>query len=344
MNHELDQTLSQAYELIEADKLDEAQNLLKPLLDTHKDDPDLWWLYAHAVTDKTTAKHALQQVLRIDPAYQSAAVLIQRLEGLSASPEASPDQAASSTMPEPDFLPDLPEVMPAEWEAASKTSEFDFISDEIAEVGIEGLEDEDDFESMLDDDAGRAGRPRPAFRRRALLTMSLLGILVFIGIIAIALLTSQSPAEQLAPPQSADNDLTPADQQATVTLESPSVSAEGRTGEVSDYANYYEALKSLAVKENGIATTNTALGNTLVAQICTLPGPEMRQALPQAMDALAGAAEDALPSADAVGVDLLDCSDGDRKLLFIGVQLSDALAYARGEITAAEFSARWKPL
>ena len=249
MNHELDQTLSQAYELIEADKLDEARNLLKPLLDIHTDDPDLWWLYAHAVTDKTTAKHALRQVLRIDPAYQSAAVLIQKLENLPASAQTSSGMTASFTMSEPDFLPDLPEAIPAEWES-SETSEFDLTSDEIAEVNIEGLEDEDDFESMLNDDADRAGGSHPAFGRQALLTMSLLGVLVFVGIIAAALLTSQPPAEQPASSQSADNDLTPADQQATVTLESPSVSAEGGVGEVSDYANYYEALKSLAVKEN----------------------------------------------------------------------------------------------
>ncbi|MEM6527054.1 MAG: hypothetical protein AAF653_02100 [Chloroflexota bacterium] len=61
-----DRVLTQAYELIEANQIDEARDLLQPLLDEHPDDPDVWWVYAHAVTDRAEARRALEKVKSLD--------------------------------------------------------------------------------------------------------------------------------------------------------------------------------------------------------------------------------------------------------------------------------------
>jgi thioredoxin-like negative regulator of GroEL len=74
------EALEQAYELIEADKLAEAEAILKPILGREPDNVDAWWLYAHAVTDPETARMALNQVLNLDNNYEGAQELLQQLD------------------------------------------------------------------------------------------------------------------------------------------------------------------------------------------------------------------------------------------------------------------------
>lgn len=321
MDQQLDQMLSQAFDLIEADKLEDARQLLTPLLDTHSDDPDLWWLYAHAVTDADSARHALQQVLRIDPGYQSAAVLIEKLNTRTAI---TPESAAATPsvgwdIPEPDSLPDLPN----EWGDRLQDDERAYAGSRDTMADAQDVYEDDDFESMLDDDAGRSAYAKPGRQRRgALMIMAVLGVVLVAVIVLAALLTSQPSA--------------PTPIQVASTLPSDS-GAE-------DFTQYYEALQDFNVKANGVGTTATSLGNTLVAQICTARGAEMRQILPQIMDIMASLAQTDIPDVDAIATHLLACEEPEQTLLFIGVPLNDALAYAKGDISSSDFSARWKPL
>ena len=64
--------LQRAYELIEADELEQAQTLLAPLLETDDKNPALWWVYSHALRDKSIGQLALDRVLELDPSYPGA--------------------------------------------------------------------------------------------------------------------------------------------------------------------------------------------------------------------------------------------------------------------------------
>lgn len=80
MSSSLNNLLSQAYGFIEADQLDEAVTLLKPILADNPNNPDAWWLYAHAVENVDDARAALQTVLNLNPNYPEAQRLLDMLD------------------------------------------------------------------------------------------------------------------------------------------------------------------------------------------------------------------------------------------------------------------------
>ena len=81
MTDSLDAALSQAFELIEANRHDEARVLLEPLLDEYPDDTELWWVYAHAVEDPDEAKTALQKIIELDDRFEGAQTLLAEIDG-----------------------------------------------------------------------------------------------------------------------------------------------------------------------------------------------------------------------------------------------------------------------
>jgi hypothetical protein len=104
--------LEQAYALIEADRLDEAENLLRPVLAQDPDNVDAWWLYVHAVKDVETARMALNTVLKLDPSYPGAQDLLTTLESrFPVAPVASTEATnlGIKRLAPPTSLPDLPE-------------------------------------------------------------------------------------------------------------------------------------------------------------------------------------------------------------------------------------------
>jgi cytoskeletal protein RodZ len=163
MSEQTQKALSEAFDLIEADKLDEARAILVPMLTTHRDNPDVWWLYAHAVADADTARMALYNVMRLDPNYPGASELLDQLEKQVASPHDRVTAAES----EPAFLADIPATLP----------------------DLPDLEDEKEFEDV-DLDLEETPEAEPASRSRLLL-LAVLGILAVLVIVAIALLTSR---------------------------------------------------------------------------------------------------------------------------------------------------------
>ena len=80
MSDSIQATLASAFEMIEQGHPDRAVTLLQPLLTRAADNPDVWWVYAHAVTDPQVAHAALTRVLRLEPGYPEAVSLLRRLE------------------------------------------------------------------------------------------------------------------------------------------------------------------------------------------------------------------------------------------------------------------------
>ena len=74
------QLLAQAHAYIEAGNLEDAENLIRSLLEQEPDNTDAWWLLAHSVRDSDAARDALFQVLRLDPNDQQARSLLSALD------------------------------------------------------------------------------------------------------------------------------------------------------------------------------------------------------------------------------------------------------------------------
>ena len=74
------QILAQAHAYIEVGNLEDAENLIRSLLEQDPDNTDAWWLLAHSVRDDRSAREALGQVLRLDPNDQQARSLLAALD------------------------------------------------------------------------------------------------------------------------------------------------------------------------------------------------------------------------------------------------------------------------
>ncbi|MFZ4814986.1 MAG: hypothetical protein ACOYL5_10665 [Phototrophicaceae bacterium] len=94
MSELLETTLSKAYELIEANRIDEAHDLLEPLLEGYPNESELWWMYAYAVDDPEKAVSALQRVVALDPTNNEAKALLDQ-----ATAEVTPIAQSSGIKP-----------------------------------------------------------------------------------------------------------------------------------------------------------------------------------------------------------------------------------------------------
>lgn len=386
MSEQTQQALSEAFDLIEADKLAEARTILTPMLTTHRDNPDVWWLYAHAVADADTARMALYNVMRLDPNYPNAPQLLEQLEKQADAPR----DRVMVAQTEQAFLTDIPPTLP------------DLPDD-----------DEREFED-IDLDLEEKPVSESASRSRLLL-LAVLGILAVLIIVAIAVITSQprgpaiptptsevisgvpsatplavlpaitdeptpelevtpeitatatlevteevtaevsptvSPTEtEVAASLTAESDATveateqsvPAEPSPTTTTanEAPEATAAAETSPADTFEVFSQALSDYTLAADEIGTEQTELGNTLVANVCTDAGLELRSTLPAVMDVIAQ--QPITMPVDAVGVRLTDCGDS-TTLRLIVVPFADAQSYAAGDLSEEEFQARWKSL
>ena len=141
--------LQQAYDLVESGQTEDARRLVESVLDAEQNNPDAWWIYAHAVDDPVLARQALDEVTALDPDYPGATELASVLDAqypdaaeaarsappilsvLAASavaasavfvPDAEPESATASILPgdtrpigdeaEPSFVSEVPPVTP----------------------------------------------------------------------------------------------------------------------------------------------------------------------------------------------------------------------------------------
>ncbi len=343
MNDDTNQVLTRAYDLIESDQLDEAKALLEPVVNQEKDNADAWWLYAHAVTDTIVARAALQNVLRIDPAYPDAADLLKTLDEAFAPSPLRPIARIETQRP-PELPPTLPEKVAEGWE----------------------------FEAAGD-------KPARRFPRQLAILIPIVVIVIVVGLLAI--LNSSNPAQISIPtetpltlagvPTLSAEDFTPlpvdtlvsssATEEATFIAPTsstpentlvpahtstpvPTVRQQESTASVSigdPYQVVYDALVSFTLPRNGVELTNTSLGSTLLVSICTIAGPEMRAVLPQAMTALANASKSLTSDVEAIGARMLNCGNN-TPLLVIVVAREDAVAYTNDQLTDEEFQALWR--
>jgi len=318
MSVQREQALSKAFELIEADQLQEARTILKPILDTDKDNPDVWWLYAHAVTDPEAAHLALTNVRRLAPDYLNVSELLDALE-TRASAHLSGSASADG---EPSFLPPVPSTLPGLLgaKAASEDDEPDF------------LDEEPDI---------------PIFRRPVFLLI--LGSIIFVVIAVFVILRPPSEQENISvTPLITSQEISTNLPTVEFVATSPSdVTQQSTTLEpatsVGDLSGLYDALAPFDVPEDGISISQTNLGNTLVASVCTEAGRKLRDTLPEVIKTFAEQANDLSGEIQALGTRMVDCATN-TTLLVIGVSINDAQAYAGGDLSDEVFQSRWQPI
>jgi hypothetical protein len=308
MTDQLQGTLASAYELIEADRLDEARLMLKPILAENIDNADAWWLYAHAVDDPETARTALNNVLRIDPDYPGAAALMSTLE--DSYPVGAPVTAAETD----------PFATPA-------PASFD-LADDL------DLEPELDLEDTADNMA--PVQAEPANRRPNWLLILILLVLI---VVIIVLLLPRGGNEQAALTPTADSVPT-VDTQGQVA---PTIEVVVSPEEAAAAAVIEAALANDAVLPGSARVESTPLGPTMLVSVCTTAGDEMRAALDTSMRDLAGTATQMGGVAEAVGVRLIDCAT-EMTLRVIGVPASAAAQFAADEIDLQTYQGGWRAL
>ncbi|MEL7233561.1 MAG: hypothetical protein AAGK74_03630, partial [Chloroflexota bacterium] len=119
-----DTVLTKAYELIEANQIDEAREMVQPLLDDHPDDPDVWWVYAHSVTDPAEAQRALERVRALDAgAYPEVDGLLNELK---LDEPAKPGGIRRLQPPPPPTIPTETDSFDDDFEGDDFDDELDF--------------------------------------------------------------------------------------------------------------------------------------------------------------------------------------------------------------------------
>jgi hypothetical protein len=331
MSEGLERVLQESYDLIEAGKLDEARLLLKPALETEKDNADLWWLYAHAVSDVDTARLALNNVLRIDKDYPEARNLLRKLDEQASTPN------------QIDFA-DEPAFVPPMGNAQGTTP------------ATEKLHDDSERESSHPVSTPFYARPGcylPAF---GLLLIATLLVVIFrpFATNAPSLLT---PTAEDIQGQSSALGVTPSDESVVVetpsaefiadpTLEimstdlvtspEPSLSVEAeadltQTLQATLTESYQLSESSVSIAENGILSVG----------ICTFPGIALRSTLSDVMNSLSQYfSSSSSDQVSAVNVSLYECNSN-TLLRTMTANIENMILFASGEMNEQEFTASW---
>jgi tetratricopeptide (TPR) repeat protein len=324
MSDVTEQALMRAYELIEEEKLTEAEALLKPILEQEPDNADAWWLYAHAVSDPETARDALNQVLKLDGSYEGAQELLVQLNDHYAGPPAAVTQQRTPVVP-PSTLPSLPDD--------DDVDSPDFLAD--MEEAKEATSAFDDDFSL--DDIEEAGPAAPAPGRSFPLVPVVIGLILILLVVVLLLAnpfgTTPPATQQVAVPS-----------ETAITVVTPTpltdTTEEATAAVIPSDSTVAQALSAFELVEGTVTISNTSLGRTQLAGICTSTDA-MRDALADAMESLAAVSGSVGADVEAIGVTLIDCENGNNPLRVIAVPVADAAAYSAGDITAEDFRARW---
>jgi hypothetical protein len=314
-----EEALEQAYELIEAGKLAEAEALLKPVLEYAPDSADAWWLYAHSVQDPVTARMALNKVLSLDSAYEGAQDLLDRLD----------DTHAAQRAPSNSLLDDDSDVF-------DDFDEFSDIDDQDALIGPE-----DDFifdEDVLPRDTG--DRVQSGGRRRLMLLIPIL-LLILVIVLAVVLFNPFGSSTAPATPATAGVlETSPTAEEAATADGSETVMLDPVTDEISTAVT--AALSDFSLADGSIGARDTGLGNTLVAGICS--NADLRTTLDGAMNAIATVAETLGSDIEALGVALVDCENASTVLRAVAVPTDAAVAFGSGALDQRDYQAQWRPV
>lgn len=341
MSVAVDQALSQAYEYIEAGRPEDAEALLQPLLMSERNNPDFWWVYAHAVTDAETAREALRSVLKINSAYPDAAKLMAELE--EAYPRIPLKPIKPISLPSSDYA-DL-------FSASSSNNEPSFLRDTPSppsfshELLPDVNDDDPDFDTLeIDDNVDvDARRSTPL-----VIGLTVIGVIIILGFLALTFLNAPKPEVAVNPtvmqaPTVSITVIAPTDIAPIEPTEVPVIESRPPVALIEAQNSLRATLTNLTFPPNELIKVEpTNLGRTWVVEVCGSAGPERRSTLVEVMEAAASKSVDLAGEIDAIGVRIINCERNDI-LITVASSMNDAAAFASGGINSESYQALWRP-
>jgi len=374
MSDPRDQSLARAYELIEMDRLDEARLILEPLLQEDQDNPDVWWLYAHAVDDPAEARRALERVQQLSPDYPGATELQQQIDA-ELEPESEP---VATTAPDDDldfddddFDLDDDEDVPSEARRSrlrplllvalliilivlllfllnpfgggdepepTQVAQTDPTPTQEVMAPVEEItpEIDEDMSDAEDFEPGAEVTEEP-------------DVLDFEeieepGDSDEAEDITETPLDSEPTEESDSSDETPTD---VATEEAADVEAEANDASVAsaDFNALVVALQGdVELFSDTTEIIQTAeFGPTLIVAVCSEAGDQLRESITQVM-LTAGTESERLPeSVEGVGVRLINCEDGS-SINTLAVSVSAAKSFAEGTIDQDNYRSQWRAI
>mgnify|MGYP006274747711 CR=1 FL=1 len=340
-----EQVLDEAFQLIEAEQYARARELIQPLLDAEPENPDVWWVYAHAVEDAQEGQAALDRVAALQSDYPG----LEELRTPAAPQPARPLKKLS---------PKSPTQATTEAEQAPTAGSAQ---------------------------AGAAASERRGGTSRILLVAVLILVVVAGVLLVLSNQSEQTPpptdvvqnptattdaAEKEAngdqeeteeptateepteePTATEEPTEEPTATDATVVAEAtseveatddPEATQEAAdTGP--DYSDLIASLDDFDILPEPVNTETTALGNTLLVSACGVAGPAINNTVRGVLDVITTQLDGLPDDVLAVGVRIVDC-DQDSTIRTIAVSRADAQAYADGDLSDGDFLRAWRPV
>ncbi|GIK63453.1 MAG: hypothetical protein BroJett018_12470 [Chloroflexota bacterium] len=339
MADNLQKQLERIYALIQREQTDEAMQLLRPLLDEHGDNADVWWLMANAVDDPRQARRALINVLKINPRHGRARSLLDKLN--ESFPPRDDELMLMMELPEAEDRFAVPTVESDEGEI-----NFDDPFAEGAEDSISFDDDEDPFAELLEEGGkkgkkGKKARVAGEKRRRSPLRTLLL-LLVIVLLAAVGLFAAMGGGE-------GDKGETDAAAITAVTVDQI---------ELQDILSATSTSVTNSTSPNfgpnsGAVYADTSIGRTLFVQgcVCTTsdcqgPGPDdlaslVFEGINLAASRISNAPESIRNQIQAVGVNITSCVAGSTDTLYRAFVDLVTVNEFTGSGDRAAFQARW---
>lgn len=314
--------LIRAYDLIEADELDKARNLLDSYLENDRDNPDAWWLYAHAVTEPMEAQNALRNILRLDPDYPGAReLLVESEDMLTPKTNTAIPRLASRPVPIED---------------GERVPDF-----------LDQLDIDDDFDSYDDDfdtaDVAEASEAPRSRRMLFILAPILIAVIVLAVVVVLVNSFNQDRVVSTATPSSLAGVTSAVTPPASSSTSDAFIDSTQETA-AQGFDAIANALSGYTLTENGVGVEQTSVGNTLIASICNDPASGLVATTLSTLDIVAQQSGGLTSQVDFVGVRIVDCERDNLPLRTVVVNIADAQAFADGEINPSELRTRLQPL
>ncbi|MBI5930839.1 MAG: tetratricopeptide repeat protein [Chloroflexi bacterium] len=339
MADDLQKQLERVYALIQREQSDDALQILRPLLEEHNDNADVWWLMANAVDDPRQARRALVNVLKINPRHSRARNLLEKLN------ESYPPRDDELMM-----MMELPEADDRFVVSQSESDEDEInFDDPFAEDGDDSAgfdDDEDPFAELLEEEGkkGKKGKKAKASgsekrKRSPLRTLLLLLVLVLVAVVALVILMGGKE----------DKGVEDAAAIAPVTVDQI---------ELQDILAATSSSVSASTSPNfgpnsGAVYADTSVGRTLFVQGCVCTSADCQGPHPDNLAALAfeginlaasrisNAPESIRSEIQGVGVNITSCVAGSTDTLYRAFVDLTAVNEFSTSGDRATFQARW---
>ena len=360
MSESTEAILRRAHELIENNQLDQAQELLAPLLETENDNPAFWWVYSHAVTESGMGIAALDRVLQLDQTYPGAREL--KADVLAAEALVSDDietgleaAAAQPAFTDTSAIDDWETVKPVVEEAATNPRTGRgfvllvvalLIAASGALLVLSGAVDLSEIVSMFSEptDEPIIVVVEPTAEPTATVALEPTATAIEETATEIPVQTEAAIETEMVGTEEPTAEAT-AEPAIATTQMVETADDEAPPPEVAQFVTLVAAqITDFTIDESQGTSRETELGITIDILICAAPGPEFNERLQAVMNAAVTVNADIPQDIEAFAVSLVNCADENASVRTIGVARSVLDEFAADEIDAKTFQRSWQPL